>query len=60
MEKLKAIRAFILLQGILFLGFSLVCSLKGDLDKWFSRWVVGLLLISAYGIMEHIYFNKNK
>ena len=50
----SGIRTFILVQAITFLFLSMVWFLKDDLDKWFTRWALGMLLLSAWGIMKHL------
>lgn len=50
----RGIRAVILVQAITFLFSSIVWFMKDDLDKWFSRWALGMLLLSAWGIMKHL------
>jgi hypothetical protein len=53
------IRVIILVQAITFLFSSIVWLTEDDLDKWFTRWALGILLLSAWGIMKHISINKN-
>jgi hypothetical protein len=48
------IRVVILVQAITFLFNSIAWFMKDDLDKWFTRWALGMLLLSAWGIMKHI------
>jgi len=50
----SVIRAGILVQAITFLFNSIVWAMEDDLDKWFSRWALGMLLLSAWGIMKHL------
>ena len=50
----SGIRVVILVQAITFLFNSMVWFIKDDLDKWFTRWALGMLLLSAWGIMRHI------
>lgn len=50
----SGIRVVILVQAITFLFNSMVWFIKDDLDKWFTRWALGMLLLSAWGIMKHI------
>ena len=50
----SGIRVVILVQAITFLFNSIVWLMKDDLDKWFTRWALGMLLLSAWGIMNHI------
>lgn len=50
----SGIRTVILLQAITFLFNSFVWFMKDDLDKWFTRWALGMLLLSAWGIMKHL------
>ena len=50
----SGIRGVILAQAITFLFNSIVWFMKDDLDKWFSRWALGMLLLSAWGIMKHL------
>lgn len=50
----SGIRGVILVQAITFLFNSIVWFMKDDLDKWFTRWALGMLLLSAWGIMKHL------
>lgn len=50
----SGIRLVILSQAITFLFNSIVWFMKDDLDKWFTRWALGMLLLSAWGIMKHL------
>lgn len=50
----SGIRVVILVQAITFLFNSIVWFMKDDLDKWFTRWALGMLLLSAWGIMKHL------
>jgi hypothetical protein len=50
----SGIRLVILVQAITFLFNSVAWFMKDDLDKWFARWVIGMLLLSAWGIMKHL------
>ncbi len=50
----SGIRVVILVHAITFLFNSIVWFMKDDLDKWFTRWALGMLLLSAWGIMKHL------
>ena len=49
----SGIRVVILVQAITFLFNSIVWFMKDDLDKWFTRWALGMLLLSAWGIIKN-------
>ena len=49
----SGIRTVILVQAITFLLNSLIWFIKDDLDKWVTRLALGMLLLSAWGIMKH-------
>ena len=48
------IRIIILSQAVIMLLSSIVWFIKDDNEKWFERWVMGLILFGIYGIMKHI------
>ncbi len=50
----SGIRVVILVQAITLLFNSMVFFIKDDLNKWFTRWALGMLLLSAWGIMKHL------
>ena len=50
----SGIRVVILAQAITFLFNSMVWFVKDDFNKWFTRWALGMLLLSAWGIMKHL------
>jgi hypothetical protein len=50
----SGIRSVILTQAITFLFSSIMWWVNDDMDKWFTRWVLGMLLLSAWGIMKHL------
>lgn len=50
----SGIRTVILVQAITFLFSSIMWWINDDLDKWFTRWALGMLLLSAWGVMKHL------
>lgn len=50
----SGIRLVVLVQAIITMFNSVVWFMKDDLDKWFTRWALGMLLLSAWGIMKHL------
>ena len=50
----STIRVMIFSQVIIMLFTSTIWFLKGDQDKWFSRFSIALILFGIYGIMKHI------
>jgi len=49
------IHLIILVQAILFIISSLIGWLGyGENDKWFLRWVFGMILLALYVIMSHL------
>ena len=52
------IRNTIFVQGIIFLISGTIWAIDGNLDKWFVRWALGMILLSAYGIMKHLDHNE--
>jgi hypothetical protein len=50
----SGIRTVILVQAITFLFSSVMWWINYDLDKWFTRWALGMLLLSAWGVMKHL------
>ena len=54
MNTLGFIRTLILLQGILFLCFATAWAINDNLDKWFTRWALGIIMLAAWGIMKHL------
>lgn len=54
------IRILIFWQAITMLLVSGIWFIKDDLDKWFERWSIGIILLSMYGIMKHIQKPSNE
>jgi hypothetical protein len=50
----SGIRIVILIQAITFLFLSIRWAVKDDFNKWFSSYALGILLLSAWGIMKHL------
>lgn len=50
----SGIRSMVLVQAITFLFNSIMWWVNDDMDKWFTRWALGMLLLSAWGIMKHL------
>lgn len=48
------VQTVILVQAITFLFSSIMWLINGDLDNWFTRWGLGMLLLSAWGVMKHL------
>ena len=50
----KLVKITIGIQAIIFLTFGIVYALVGNIDKWFERWELGLILAGLYGIMQYL------
>lgn len=51
---MKNIRVVTLISAIMSAFSSHMYYLKGDLDKWFLRFALGIILFALWGIMLHI------
>ncbi len=50
----KLIKVVIGVQAILFLTFGVAYAIAGNIDRWFERWALGLILAGLYGIMQYL------
>jgi hypothetical protein len=58
--KNSMIRILIFWQAVTMLLASILWFINDDLDKWFERWSMGLILFGIYGIMKHIQKPNNE
>lgn len=48
------IRIFIFSQSLIFIANSIYWLMQNDVDKWFIRWALGMILLAFYGMMKHL------